>query len=76
MRPVTQEQWRDAVDAAELLSRVVTAQVLLFVEMGRLFGLVSESGEIDIQACYEIIEDGRNKGILPSAHTIYKFIDE
>ena len=65
MRPVTKEQWQDATDTAELLACITTARVLLFIEMGRLFGLVDENGEIDIQACYEVIEDARSKGIIP-----------
>jgi hypothetical protein len=74
MRPVTREQWQDAVDAAELLARVTTANVLLFMEIGRLFGLVDENGEVDIQACYEVIEDARSRGIMPSVVDMNRFI--
>jgi hypothetical protein len=74
MRPVTEEQWRDAVDAAETLARITTAKVLLFVEMGRLFGLIDENGEIDIQACCDVVEDARRLGVMPSADVIHKFI--
>lgn len=75
MRPVTKEQWQDAVDAAELLARVTTAKVLLFIEMGRLFNLVDKNGEIDIQACYEVIEDAQSQGVMPSEGAIRRFID-
>jgi hypothetical protein len=74
MRPVTEEQWQDAIDAAELLARVTTAQVLLFIEMGRLFGLADENGEIDIQACYQVIEEARSQGVMPSVDAIQRFI--
>lgn len=74
MRPVTKGQWQDAVDAAELLAYMTTAQVLLFTEMGRLFGLVDENGEIDIQACQEVIEDAHSRGIMPSKDVIRQFI--
>jgi copper homeostasis protein CutC len=67
MRPVTKEQWQDAVDAAELLSQITTAQVLLFIELGRLFGLINEDGEIDLQACNDVIEEASNHGIMPSS---------
>lgn len=73
MRPVTKEQWQDAVDTAELLARMTTAKILLFIELGRLFGLIDENGEIDIQACYEVVEDARNQGIVPSADVVYRF---
>ena len=74
MRPVTKEQWQDAVDAAELLARITTAKVLLFLEVGRLFGLIDESGEVDIQACYEIIEDARCRGVMPSSDAMRRFL--
>lgn len=73
MRPVTKEQWQDAVDAAELLARITTAKILLFIEMGRLFGLIDENGEVDTQACYEVVEDAGNLGIVPSADVMYRF---
>lgn len=74
MRPVTKEQWQDAVNAAEMLSRITTAKVLLFIEVGRLFGLVDENGEVDVQQCCEVIEDARNQGIMPSEDTMRSFI--
>lgn len=61
MRPVTKEQWQDAVDAAELLTRITTAKVLLLLELGRLFGLIDENGEIDIQACHEVLKDAKSQ---------------
>lgn len=74
MRPVTQEQWQDAVDAAEVLARITTAKVLLFIEMGRLFDLIDNNGEVDIMACQEIIEDAHGKGIMPNMDDIRRFI--
>lgn len=74
MRPVTKEQWQDAVDTAEVIARITTARVLLFVELGHLFGLIDENGDINIQACYEVIEDANNQGIMPSADAVQKFI--
>lgn len=76
MRPVTREQWQDAVDAAELLARITTAKVLLFLELARLFSLIDENGEIDIQACYEAVEDARSQGIMPSEDAMHRFIND
>lgn len=76
MRPVSKEQWQDATDTAELLSRITTAQVLLFIELGRLFDLVDKNGELDIQACCDIIEDARSQGITPSTDFMHKFIND
>lgn len=69
MRPVTPSQWQDAVDTAEFLSRIETAEFLLRFEMGRLFGLIDDNYEVDIQACLDVIEDGRNQGITSSLKT-------
>lgn len=66
MRPVTREQWQDAVDAAEALSRVTTAQLLLLMELGRLFGLVDDNLEVDLQSCLDTLEEGRETGVVPS----------
>lgn len=69
MRPLTQGQWQDAVDAGEILSRVTTAQILLLLEMGRLFGLVGDDLEVDVQACLDTLEEGREKGVTPEPKT-------
>lgn len=76
MRPITREQWQDAVDAAELLARITTAKVLLFLEIARLFGLIDENGEVDVQACYEVVEDARSQGLMPSADAMHRFITD
>jgi len=74
MRPVTKEQWQDAVDTADLLARISTAKVLLFMELGWLFNLIDENGEIDIQACHEVIKDARSQGVMPRPDAIQQFI--
>jgi hypothetical protein len=66
MRPITQEQWQDAVDAAEMLVSVTTAQLLLLLEMGKLFDLVDDNLEVDVQNCLDTLEEGREKGITPN----------
>jgi hypothetical protein len=76
MRPVTKRQWQDAVDAAEILAHITTARVLLFIEMGRLFGLIDQEGEIDVQACHEVIEDAHSRGVMPSKDAIQQFITD
>lgn len=61
MRPVTDEQWQDAVDAAYFIQQI---------EMARLFGLVTGGPEINLESCAEILEDGRKLGILPRLEQI------
>jgi hypothetical protein len=73
VRPVTKEQWQDAVNAADLLAHITTARILLFIEMGRLFGLIDENGEVDVAACQQIIEDARSQGVRPSTDATRQF---
>lgn len=70
MRPVSPDQWREAVDVAEFLCRVETAEFLLRFELGRLFGLVDDDFVVDMKACIEIIEDGRAWGIASDAKKV------
>ena len=62
---MTEKQWQDAVDAAEMFSRVTTAQILLLLELGRLFGLVNDNLEVDVQLCLDTLEEGREKNVTP-----------
>jgi hypothetical protein len=61
MRPVTDEQWQDAVDAAH---------ALLIFDTARLYGLVTGGPKVNVELCVEIIEDGRNQGIEPRVEAI------
>lgn len=72
MRPVTHEQWQDAVDAAEFLSRVSTAKILLLLEVGKLFGLIDDDLEVNIQVCVDTIEEGIEKGITPDINVQWR----
>lgn len=63
MRPVTDNQWQDAVDAA---------QTCMMLELAKLFDLVNENGEVDITRCAEIIADGHKLGIEPSLYSSVK----
>jgi hypothetical protein len=67
MRPVTDQQWRDAVDAAH---------ALLTLETARLYGLVTGGPEVNVERCVEIIEDGRSRGILPRVDAVERMVAE
>lgn len=56
MRPVTDHQWQQAVDAAYLMQQI---------ELARLFGLLPGWPEVDLEKCSEILADGRELGIRP-----------
>lgn len=67
MQPVTDEQWQDAVDASH---------ALLTLEAAHLYGLVTGGPEVNVQRCVEILEDGRERGIRPSADAVKRLVFE
>jgi hypothetical protein len=67
MRPVTDQQWQDAVDAAH---------TLLTLETARLYGLVTGGPEVNVERCVEIIEDGRSRGTLPRVDAVTRMVAE
>ncbi len=56
MRPVTNEQWQDAVDAAH---------TLLQLSIGQLYKLVKPMPEIDVEECVMILAEGAQRDIYP-----------
>lgn len=58
MRPATDDNWQDAVDAAHLI---------MTLELGRIYRLVKIIPEFDIEECIAILAEGRDRGILPNA---------
>lgn len=61
MRPVNDKQWQDAVDAAYFVQQLAMAQ---------LYGLLTQGLEINIECCVEILEDGRERGVLPQLESL------
>ncbi len=55
-QPKTGQEWREAVNLAELYCLVDSAVK---------YGLVTFSGVIDINRCEEILEQGRRRGVFP-----------
>jgi hypothetical protein len=55
-QPETPEQWQEAVNLARLWELVHGAH---------LYGLVKGGPEIDPERCCEILERGREQGIVP-----------
>jgi hypothetical protein len=55
--PETREEWQEAVDVA------VGARAIADCKM---YGLLEGGPEVDVDRCDEIIERGRQRGVLPS----------
>lgn len=55
-QPETPQEWREAVNLAELYS---------LVDAAVKYGLVTYTGAIDINRCDEILEQGRRRGVYP-----------
>lgn len=60
-QPQTTQEWQEAVDIAH---------VWLLVDSARQYGLVTGGPEIDVNRCLELLEQGRQQGILPSPDAI------
>lgn len=67
MRPVTPEQWQDAVDAAH---------ALLTFEAARIYGLVEGGPEVNVERCVELLEDGKAMGVVPGAEAVRRMVEE
>jgi hypothetical protein len=55
-QPKTPQQWQEAVNLAELYSRVDAAVKYGFVEF---------TGTINLDRCHEMLERGRKRGVYP-----------
>lgn len=54
--PKTAEEWQDAVDAANYL---------LCLDAARQFGLVTGGPTINAKRCRELLDRGRERGVIP-----------
>jgi hypothetical protein len=54
--PGSSEEWQEAVNLAELYSRVDAAVK---------YGFITFTGKIDINRCEDILEQGRRRGVFP-----------
>jgi hypothetical protein len=55
--PLTQEEWQEAVDAAEFY---------LLLHSARQYGLVKGGPEVNLDRCDEMLKRGRERGIVPA----------
>jgi hypothetical protein len=67
MRPVTTQQWQDAVDAAH---------ALLTLEHAHIYGLILGGPTVNVERCVELIEDGQTRGIRPRIETVSRLVAE
>lgn len=56
--PQSAEEWQDAVDSADLL---------LLLDACRQYGLVEGGPEVNFGRCNELLAEGAERGIFPSA---------
>ena len=65
--PQTPQEWQVAVDAAE---------GVLASEFIRALGFISKGGEFNIARCVDVLERGRDQGIIPSETAIKDWFGE
>jgi hypothetical protein len=65
--PESPKEWQEAVNLAELYSLVDSAVK---------YGLVEYTGKISIERCYDILEQGRKRGVYPVKAQVDQLIQE
>jgi hypothetical protein len=65
--PGSSEEWQEAVNLAELYSRVDAAVK---------YGFISFTGKIDISRCEDILEQGRRRGVFPVQARVDELIQQ
>jgi hypothetical protein len=66
-QPKSSEEWQEAVNLAELYSRVDAAVK---------YGFISFTGKIDISRCEEILEQGRRRCVYPVQAQVDELIQQ
>ncbi|MBI3796333.1 MAG: hypothetical protein HY268_05090 [Deltaproteobacteria bacterium] len=62
--PRTQQDWQDAVDAA---------QGALALDAARQYGWVTGGPEVYVARCEDILRRGKSRGVLPTPDAIERF---
>jgi O-succinylbenzoate synthase len=65
--PVTDAEWREAVDEAEFY---------LHLDASVKYGLVDFTGQISVNRCEEILRRGRARGITPAPDAVERILRE
>jgi hypothetical protein len=65
--PETPQEWQEAVNLAELYSLIDSAVK---------YGLVEYTGKINIERCYDILEQGRKRNVYPVKAQVDALIQE
>lgn len=58
--PLTNEEWQDAADWAELL---------LLIDSAQKYGLITGGPKANVDRCVEILGQAKRRGITPTTHT-------
>lgn len=59
--PRTPAEWQEAVDLAH---------TYIALDAARLYGLVEGGREINVDRCVELVDRGRERGIVPSSDAV------
>lgn len=59
--PQTPEEWQTAVDAAD---------ALLHIQSAEAYGLITGSPTVNVARCEELLEAARRRGVTPSAGNV------
>ncbi len=63
--PQTPEEWQNAVDAAD---------ALLHIQSAEAYGLITGAPTVNVERCEELLEVARRRGVTPSAGNVEQYI--
>jgi hypothetical protein len=63
--PKTPEEWQTAVDAADALLHIHSAEA---------YGLITGAPSVNIERCEQLLEAARRRGVTPSAGNVERYV--
>jgi hypothetical protein len=63
--PQTPEEWQTAVDAAD---------ALLHIQSAEAYGLITGAPTVNVERCEELLEAARRRGVTPSAGNVERYV--
>ncbi len=63
--PKTPEEWQTAVDAAD---------ALLHIQSAEAYGLITGAPTVNVERCEQLLEAARRRGVTPSAGNVERYV--
>jgi hypothetical protein len=63
--PHTPEEWQNAVDAAD---------ALLHIQSAEAYGFITGAPSVNVERCEQLLEAARRRGVTPSAGNVERYV--